>query len=111
MGYAQVIEPGDRWYWVETQNASGFVGIDREGRFVQGSAIWLEFFQAWQFDDLIETLSLGPTCKVKRIKTADIDHLHSCRICRSDFPCYDLSTAKHPCTRRKCDVCTERFSK
>lgn len=111
MGYSQTLEPGDRWYWVETQNASGFVGIDKEGRFLQGSAIWLEFYQAWQFDLLIETLSAGPICKVKRIKTADIDHLHECRICRSGFPCYDISTVKHPCQRRKCDTCVERFSK
>ena len=106
MGLSQGLEliDGLRWYKVTTKYASGYVGIDREDRFTFGLAIWREFFQAWSFDNLIEVLSLGPVFKVVRIKASEVDHVHECDLCRSEWPCDELSTAKHPCRKKLCEA-------
>lgn len=97
---------GIRWYRVETHYLIGYVGIDREDRFIFGTAPWLDMFRAWTFDNLIDTLSLGPKCKVRRIKAEDVDHVHeNCKSCHGEWPCGELSTPKHPCRERLCPLC------
>lgn len=100
MGYSETL----RWYRVTTRNATGYLGIDREDRFTHGSMIWQEFFRAWEFDHVIEALSKARGFKIVRVPAKEVDHVHECAVCHSDWPCDELSTTKHPCRKRLCEI-------